>query len=118
MDWAFRSFDEVTVAHKGAAIDQAPVWLGDKATVPVATERDIVMTVPRGAHKPLSVKAVYDGPIKAPVTVGQKVGELRVEFGDAPAADYPLVAMASTEKLGPIARAAEGIAQYIWEPKH
>lgn len=118
MDWAFRAFEEVTVAHKGATIDQAPVWLGDKQTVPVATTQDIMMTVPRGVHKDLKVTAVYDGQIKAPVTAGQKVGALHVAFGDAPPADYPLVAMAPVEKLGPVARAAEGIAQYIWEQKH
>ncbi len=118
MEWAFRAFDDVTAAHKGVAIDQAPVWLGDKPTVPVATDRDIVMTVPRGPHKELKVTAVYDGPIKAPVTAGEKVGELRVEYGNDEPVDYPLFAMAPVEKLGPLARAAEGIAQYIWEKQH
>lgn len=118
MEWAYRAFDDVTAAHKGIAIDQAPVWLGDKPTVPVATDRDIVMTVPRGPHKELKVTAVYDGPIKAPVTAGEKVGELHVEYGKEAPFDYPLYAMAPVEKLGPVARAAEGIAQYIWEKKH
>ena len=76
------------------------------------------MTVPRGTRSHLKVTAVYDGPIKAPVTVGEKVGTLHVDSGDAPPADYPLVAMAPIAKLGPVARAAEGIAQYIWEKKH
>jgi serine-type D-Ala-D-Ala carboxypeptidase (penicillin-binding protein 5/6) len=118
MEWAFRAYDDVTVAHKGGTIDEAPVWLGDKATVPVATEADIVMTVPRGPHKNLKVTAVYDGQIKAPVTAGEKVGELRVALGDGAPINYPLVAMAPVEKMGPMARAAEGIAQYIWEKKH
>ncbi len=117
MEWAFRAFDDVTAAHKGVAIDQAPVWLGDTPTVPVATDRDIVMTVPRGPHAPLKVTAVYDGPIKAPVTAGEKVGNLRVKFGNDAPVDYPLIATASVAKLGPVARVAEGIAQYIWEKK-
>ena len=118
LDWAYRSFEDITVARKGATIDQAPVWLGDKPNVPVATTQDIVMTVPRGTHAHLKVTAVYDGPIKAPVTVGEKVGSLHVESGGSPSANYPLVAMAPAAKLGPVARAAEGIAQYIWEKKH
>jgi serine-type D-Ala-D-Ala carboxypeptidase (penicillin-binding protein 5/6) len=118
MEWTFRAFDDVAVAHRGTTIDEAPVWLGDKATVPVATEQDIVMTMPRGPHKNLKVTAVYGGQIKAPVIVGEKVGALHVENGDGTSADYPLVAMEPVEKLGPVARVAEGIAQYIWEKKH
>ncbi len=118
LDWAYRAFDDVIVAHKDVPIDNAPVWLGDKETVPVATERDVAMTVPRGVHRNLKVTAIYDGQITAPVTAGQKVGALRVEFGDAAPVDYPLVATASVTKLGPVARAAAGIAQYIWERKH
>jgi D-alanyl-D-alanine carboxypeptidase (penicillin-binding protein 5/6) len=118
MEWAYRAFEDVTIAHKGSAIDQAPVWLGDQKTVPVTTEKDVMMTVPRGPHTQLKVTAVYDGPIKAPITAGEKVGELRVETGDGAATDYPLVAMAPVTKLGPLARAAEGLAEYIWEKKH
>jgi serine-type D-Ala-D-Ala carboxypeptidase (penicillin-binding protein 5/6) len=118
LDWAYRAFEDVIVAHKGVPIDNAPVWLGDKETVPVATERDVAMTVPRGVHRSLKVTAIYDGQIKAPVMAGQKVGALHVEFGDAPPVDYPLVASASVTKLGPVERAAAGIAEYIWEQKH
>jgi serine-type D-Ala-D-Ala carboxypeptidase (penicillin-binding protein 5/6) len=118
LDWAYRAFEDVIVAHQGVPIDNAPVWLGDKETVPVATERDVAMTVPRGVHRNLKVTAIYDGQIKAPVTAGEKVGALHVEFGDAAPVDYPLVATASVTKLGPVARAAAGIAGYIWEQKH
>ena len=117
MDWAFRSFDDVTVARKGTAIDQAPVWLGDKADVPVSTAEDAVMTVPRGTHGHVKVTAIYDGPAKAPIAVGDKIGELQVAVADGATADYPLVALAPVQKLGPVGRAAQGIAQYIWEKK-
>jgi serine-type D-Ala-D-Ala carboxypeptidase (penicillin-binding protein 5/6) len=118
LDWAYRAFEDVIVAHRGVPIDNAPVWLGDKETVPVATERDVAMTEPRGVHRNLKVTAIYDGQIKAPVTAGEKVGALHVEFGDTAPVDYPLVATASVAKLGPVARAAAGIAGYIWEQKH
>jgi D-alanyl-D-alanine carboxypeptidase (penicillin-binding protein 5/6) len=118
MEWAFRSFEDATIAKKGVAIDQAPVWLGMQPTVPVTVEKDIVMTVPRGVHKAVKVTAVYNGQIKAPVAPGQKVGVLHVEVAGAAPVDYPLVTMGSVAKLGPFARAAQGVAQYIWEHKH
>jgi serine-type D-Ala-D-Ala carboxypeptidase (penicillin-binding protein 5/6) len=118
LEWAFRAYDDVTIAHVGTAIDQAPVWLGDKPTVAVATERDIVMSVPSGPRSKVKITALYDGPVKAPVVAGMKVGSLRVETGEGAPVDYPLVAMAAVERLGPLERAAEGIAQYVWEKKH
>ena len=118
LEWAYRDFDDVIVARKGVPIDNAPVWLGDKETVPVATEREVAMTVPRGEHRKLKVTATYDGQIKAPVKAGQKVGVLHVEFGDAAPVDYPLVTTASVTTLNPVERAALGIAEYIWEQKH
>jgi serine-type D-Ala-D-Ala carboxypeptidase (penicillin-binding protein 5/6) len=118
MDWAFRSFEDVTVAKTGATVDRAPVWLGEQAEVPVSTSRDAVMTVPRGAGGHVKVTAVYDGPVRAPVSVGEKVGELQVAMADGATVDYPLVALAPVKKLGPVGRAAQGIAQYIWDKQH
>jgi D-alanyl-D-alanine carboxypeptidase (penicillin-binding protein 5/6) len=118
MEWAYRSFEDITVARKGGVIDQAPVWLGEKAEVPVATAEDAVMTLPRGAQGHVKVTAVYDGPVKAPVTVGEKVGALQVALADGTTTEYPLVALAPVPRLGPVGRAAQGIAQYIWEKKH
>jgi D-alanyl-D-alanine carboxypeptidase (penicillin-binding protein 5/6) len=118
LDWAYRAFDDVTVARKGTAIDQAPVWLGAQGVVPVSTEKDAVVTLPRGAKRHMKVAAIYDSPVKAPVIAGEKVGMLQVIVADGPTTNFPLIALAPIERLGPVGRVAEGFAHYLWETKH
>jgi serine-type D-Ala-D-Ala carboxypeptidase (penicillin-binding protein 5/6) len=115
LDWSYREFEDVTVAKAGAIVDQAPVWLGVNAVVPVATAKDAVVSVPRAARQNLKISAVYSGPIKAPVTQGERVGTLQVTGPNLTPIEIPLVATTAVAELGPLGRAAESIAHYLWE---
>ena len=54
------------------------VWLGKKPTVEVITKEDIYLTIPK--RKKSTIKAVveYTGPIRAPISQGEKLGILNV----------------------------------------
>ncbi|MDE2229827.1 MAG: D-alanyl-D-alanine carboxypeptidase [Alphaproteobacteria bacterium] len=106
MDWAFREFDDYAIAKAGAIIDQAPVWLGQQAQVPVAAAHDVVVTLPRSDRSDLQVTAVYDGPTAAPVAPGQTVGKLLVSAPDTAPVEAPLVATRSVPRLGVFGRMA------------
>jgi serine-type D-Ala-D-Ala carboxypeptidase (penicillin-binding protein 5/6) len=115
LEWAYREFEDVTVAKAGTPVDLAPVWLGENATVPAGVAKDAIITVPHAARHGLKVVALYDGPVKAPVTQGEQIGRLEVTAPDIDPVEIPLVAMTPVERLGPIGRAAEGVAHYLWE---
>ncbi|TXM87534.1 D-alanyl-D-alanine carboxypeptidase, partial [Methylobacterium sp. WL122] len=53
--------------------------------------------LPRGSSDRVTARAVYQGPLVAPVTEGREVGRLRIMRGDAVALDQPLYAGASVE---------------------
>ncbi len=55
---------------------QANVWMGQQKTVPLTVAKDLLVTLPVSERDKVQVKAIYDGPIAAPVAAGQPIGEL------------------------------------------
>lgn len=115
LEWAYREFEDVTIAKAGTPLDQAPVWLGVNAEVPAGVAKDALVTLPHASVRGMKVVAIYDAPVKAPVTEGEPIGRLEVTAPDIDPIEIPLVAMAPVERLGPMGRAAEGLAHYLWE---
>jgi D-alanyl-D-alanine carboxypeptidase (penicillin-binding protein 5/6) len=105
VNWAFRQFVMKTVAPKGKRLAEAPVWLGETATVGLVPAEDVTMLIPALAQDGLKAEAVFDGPIEAPVSVGQQIGELVIT---APGLEserrVPLVAEADVAKGGFLVR--------------
>ena len=102
--WAFRNFDNVTVAKANTALVQAPVWLGASETVGLAPKSDLVVTLPRDARGKLKATAVFDGPLAAPLAAGQQVGTLRLEAPGMAPMEVPMVTTSAVERLGAFGR--------------
>lgn len=92
IDWAFRETANYTIATKGAVLAEAPVWMGTAKTVPLTVSKDLVATLPRSAKGKLSAKAVFDGPLQAPVAAGTQIGKLVLSAPGIPDFETPLVA--------------------------
>jgi len=78
LTWGLRSFDTVKVSLKNEPIDKLNVWLGKKKKVDVVTSEDIYLTIPKRKKKIIKAIIEYNGPIKAPILKGEKVGSLNV----------------------------------------
>lgn len=113
MEWGFGAWKAQPLAKAGAVIEQAEVHLGDKDSVGLAAPRDYAMSVPRAGGPEMSVKVVYDGPLKAPIAKGQKVAELHVARAGMPTTRLPLVAAESVGKAGPFGRLADNFRSLI-----
>jgi len=100
LDWAYRSFGDYTVAKKGTILAQAGVWLGQQKTVPLTVSQDLLVTLPVSDRDKIVAKAVYDGPVAAPIAAGQPVGELVMQIPGMPDFHAPLVAASDVPKLG------------------
>jgi D-alanyl-D-alanine carboxypeptidase (penicillin-binding protein 5/6) len=118
LDWAFREFDNYTIAKAGAVIDRAPVWMGQAAEVPVSIARDVVVTLPRGARSDLKVSAVYDGSTPAPVAAGQTIGMLDISAPDVKPVQAPLVATQAVKPLSAFGRMAFTAAYLLFGRQH
>ncbi len=113
MDWAYRETENVQIAKAGQPLEEAPVWMGEAATVPLALAGNYVVTLPRGARDALKAKAVFDAPVPAPITAGQVLGKLVINAPDMPPIEVPLVAGADVPRLGPVGRAFTGLRHLI-----
>jgi D-alanyl-D-alanine carboxypeptidase (penicillin-binding protein 5/6) len=100
LDWAYRTFGDYTVAKKGTILAQANVWMGQQKTVPLTVPKDLLVTLPVSDRAKVSAKAIYDGPIAAPIAAGQPVGVLVMQVPGMPDFQAPLVAATAVPQLG------------------
>ena len=104
LEWGFREFDNVVMFRAADTVEDVPVWLGERPTVPLVTGRDLVLTLPRQWRQGLRARVRYDAPVAAPVAKGQELGKLVVSGQGVPEMELPLIAGADVERLGLFAR--------------
>jgi D-alanyl-D-alanine carboxypeptidase (penicillin-binding protein 5/6) len=103
-EWAFRNFDNYKIVKANVPLVDAPVWLGAQPSVPLAAQSDVVMTLPRAARDQVKATAVFDGPLPAPVVLGQVVGKLRIDVPGMAPVEVPLVTAGAAQPLGTFQR--------------
>lgn len=104
LNYGFRNFNVYDMLKAGQIIDNADVWLGEEATVPLIAEADVTLSMNRRARQNMTAKVIYDGPIPAPIQKGQPIAILELSANDMETKSYPLVAGADVESLGGLSR--------------
>ncbi len=99
-EWAFREFENVVVFRAADTVEEVPVYLGERPTVPLVAGRDLVLTLPRQWRRNLQVRVRFDAPVPAPVTKGQGIGTLLIGGQGVPEMSVPLIAGADVDRLG------------------
>ncbi len=100
LDWGFREFDTYRLLTAGEPISEAEVWLGDQKTVPLTTDRDLLVTMQREARENMTVTVKYDGPIPAPIKAGDPLAVVVITAPGHEPVRQPLVAAADVGELG------------------
>ncbi|MFL2770497.1 MAG: D-alanyl-D-alanine carboxypeptidase family protein [Rhodospirillaceae bacterium] len=114
MDWGFRNFTNRDLFRAGETVSEAEVWLGMENTIPLVIEEDVTITIPRRSWRTLEVKAVYEGPIAAPITKGAEIARLVISGEEMEPLEYNLVAALSVEKLGFVGRIKAAATQILF----
>jgi D-alanyl-D-alanine carboxypeptidase (penicillin-binding protein 5/6) len=118
LDWAYREWSDYKLVKAGDTMDEAPVWLGVTANVPVTVASDVVVSLPRSARPGMKVTAVYDHAAQAPVATGQQVGKLQITAPDTAEVDVPLIAAKPVDRVGGFARAALAAGYLVFGRKN
>jgi D-alanyl-D-alanine carboxypeptidase (penicillin-binding protein 5/6) len=100
LEWGFREFDNAVIFRAHDTVEEVPVYLGSRPTVPLVSGHDLVLTLPRQWRRTLQVRLRYEAPIPAPITKGQEIGRLFVSGQGVPEMELPLIAGADVERLG------------------
>ena len=114
LDWAYQSFRNYDLFESGAVVEKADVWLGKEDTVPLVTERDIRISLPRASRRGLKAKVVYEGPVPAPIVKGSKIARLVLTAPDFETMEVPLLAGADVARVGIFGRLGAAIAYMVW----
>ncbi|CAN5396654.1 D-alanyl-D-alanine carboxypeptidase family protein [soil metagenome] len=107
MDWGFRAWSAQPLVKEGKVVERAEVQGGDTSSVGLMAPRNLAVAVPSGTSPDLRVKVEYDGPIKAPIEVGQHIADLVVTTPDG-VQRMPLVAADNVGTAGFFRRAWAG----------
>ena len=90
LEWGFHNFQSALLFDEGQEIAQAKVYGGEKGHVPLGATRAVRLMVPRGTRERIIARAVYRGPVRAPVRQGQQIGTLKVWRGEFLVLEEPL----------------------------
>jgi D-alanyl-D-alanine carboxypeptidase (penicillin-binding protein 5/6) len=114
MEVGFREFDNYKLVKSGVTVDQADVWLGQAAKVPLVTAGDVTATLPRRLLPRLKATAVYNNPLPAPLRKGAQVGKLVIGAPDMDSFEVALAAGADVERLDFFGRIGAAARYLVW----
>ncbi|MCY4541457.1 MAG: D-alanyl-D-alanine carboxypeptidase [Rhodobacteraceae bacterium] len=101
VDWYRKQFRTVTPLAKGETVLEVPVWMGSQGTVGATIDRDLRFPVPFASNERLTANVTIEPYVEAPVTEGQKIGELVLEVpGFDQAVSLPLRASSDVDRGG------------------
>ena len=114
LNWGLRKFDSIKVAKKNEIISNFDVWLGKKSKVEVVTYKDVYLTVPKRKKKIIKAILEYEGPIKAPIKKGDKVGLLKVYIADELKEEIDVFSAEDVKRSNIFSRILKSLNFLVW----
>ncbi len=101
LDWGFKNFAKFTLFSADETVGEALVWGGEHRYVKLQGDGDLRVLLPKNIKQQrLRGKIVYKGPVIAPISKGDRIGELRVRGEGSIESSAPLYAAESIERAG------------------
>ena len=114
LTYGLTNFDTIEIAKKNNPFLELDVWLGSKNKVKVKLNENIYKTIPKARKKYLKVKSVYNGPIEAPISENDILGELVISYKDEVISKHKLLAAENVKRINIISRIIRSINYLIW----
>jgi len=113
LEWGFRTFEPRSLFAEGQIIGSAKVYGGASGSVPLKAAGLVKIMVPKSGGERLIARIAYQGPVPAPITQAQQIGELRVWRDDKLVLRTPLKAAASVERGNKPGRALDAVSEMV-----
>ena len=113
LEWGFRNFEARTLFAENQLVGYARVFGGESRSVKLASPQPIKVMVPKNGSEKLIARIVYNGPVKAPVQAGQRVGIVRVWRGANIAVESPVYAAEAIGTGSTVRRAIDGASELV-----
>jgi D-alanyl-D-alanine carboxypeptidase (penicillin-binding protein 5/6) len=113
LEWGFRNFETRTLFSADQPIGYAKVFGGDSRSVKLASPEPIKVMVPKNGNEKLIARVIYNGPVRAPIAAGTKVGVIRVWRGANVAMEAPVYAADAVGTGSTMRRAIDGASELV-----
>lgn len=107
LNWSFQNFDTVKLFDANRPAIRARVWEGTTELAELGSQLPILVTVPRGKTGDVVVTAQRPDPLLAPLSQGQRVGQMTLSLDGQPLRVLPLDVLAPVERAGFFGRALD-----------
>jgi D-alanyl-D-alanine carboxypeptidase (penicillin-binding protein 5/6) len=111
--YGFRYFQTTQLYQAGQQVSSSRVWAGKTQEVTLGIPNNIVLTLPKGREQSLQAKMHINEIIKAPIAVGQELGNLTVELDGQLLVNTPIVALQAVEEAGFFARLLDNLKLFF-----
>lgn len=109
LNYGHRFYETSRVYAAGEQLGQTTVWKGAVPEVAVMVPAALNVTVPRGRYDDLVATLGLQGPLQAPLSAGQVIGELQIRLDNEVIATSSLQAAQSVPQAGILKRWWHGI---------
>ena len=115
LSYGFRYYETAKIYQAGAVLKaDVRVWFGDDDTVNLVTEKDLYLTLPRGARDDLEALIHVDDVVRAPLSSTGELGTLTVTYEGDTLLKTSLVPDHSVNKAGFFARLWDQILLLVY----
>jgi D-alanyl-D-alanine carboxypeptidase (penicillin-binding protein 5/6) len=113
LEWGFRNFEARTLFAADQPVGFAKVFGGDSRSVRLASSAPIKVMVQKNGTDKLIARIVYNGPVRAPIAVGQQVGLVKIWRGPNIAVEAPVYAAEAVGAGSTMRRAIDGASELV-----
>ena len=114
INWAFTQTSQKKLISKGQIIKNVDVWLGNKSTVNLISDQEVISTLSFDQLQLFETNIQYTKPIAAPFKKGDKLGEMTINVPGKKPIVIPLVAEIEITTINPFARIFAAIKYLIF----
>jgi D-alanyl-D-alanine carboxypeptidase (penicillin-binding protein 5/6) len=113
LEWGFRNFEARTLFAAQQPVGYARVFGGESRSVKVASSEPVKVMVQKNGSDKLIARIVYNGPVRAPIELGQPIGLVKVWRGTNIAVETPVFAAESVGAGSTVRRAIDGASELV-----
>ncbi len=113
MDYIQREFKNYRFFASGDKVDEVDIWLGQSAKIGLLAEKEVSRVLSRSERMKTEITVSWVNPVPAPVTQGQKLGEVSITIDGKTVDKIGLMADRDVDQLGMFDRLGAALSYLI-----
>ena len=114
LNWGLKKFDTIKITKKDEVYTTLDVWLGKKNKVEVFPSEDFYITIPKRKKSTVKIVLEYMGPLKTPISKGDKLGVMNVYISDEKIKEIDILSAENIERSNIFSRIFTSLNYLVW----